>query len=189
MSDVIIYVGGISPQLEGEEMKVAYEGFSGGDRTEIGLPAVQSELLKALQATGKPVVFVSCSGSAIAMPWEATNLPAILQAWYPGEQADAPWPTCCLATSIPPGVCPLRLPVHRRPAGVSQLLDVQPHLPLLQWPADFAFGHGSSYTKFHYNTPTLNGTNFAAGTRSNSRLPCSTPARGTAMRWRVISGT
>jgi len=85
-ADVVIYVGGISPQLEGEEMKVNYDGFSGGDRTRIELPAQQTELLKVLAATGKPVVFVNCSGSAIAMPWEAKNLPAILQAWYPGEQ-------------------------------------------------------------------------------------------------------
>ena len=85
-ADVVIYVGGISPQLEGEEMKVNYDGFSGGDRTRIELPAQQTELLKALAATGKPVVFVNCSGSAIAMPWEAEHLPAILQAWYPGEQ-------------------------------------------------------------------------------------------------------
>ena len=61
-------------------------GFSHGDRTSIELPDVQEKLLKALQATGKPVIFVNCSGSAIAMPWEAANLPAILQAWYPGGQ-------------------------------------------------------------------------------------------------------
>ena len=84
-ADVIIYVGGINSQLEDEEKKSEYEGFSGGDRTRIELPSVQEELLEALQATGKPLVYVNCSGSAIAMPWEAENLPAILQAWYPGE--------------------------------------------------------------------------------------------------------
>src|ERR1019366_2640402 len=60
------------------------DGFKGGDRTRIELPEVQSALLKELQAAGKPVVFVNCSGSAIAMPWAAENLSAILQAWYPG---------------------------------------------------------------------------------------------------------
>ena len=119
MSDVIIYVGGISPRLEGEEMKVNYDGFSGGDRTQIELPAVQSELLKALQATGKPVVFVNCSGSAIAMPWAATNLPAILQAWYPGEQggravADSSVRRCESGRTFAGHF----LPCHRRPAGV-----------------------------------------------------------------------
>ena len=98
MSDVIIYVGGISPQLEGEEMKVDYEGFSGGDRTEIELPAVQNELLKALQATGKPVVFVNCSGSAIAMPWGPPTSRRFCRRGIRANKADAPWPTCCLAT-------------------------------------------------------------------------------------------
>ncbi len=83
----MIYVGGISSQLEGEEMRLmTYDGFNGGDRTRIELPSQQSELLKALAATGKPVVFVNCSGSAMAMPWAAKHLPAIVQAWYPGEQ-------------------------------------------------------------------------------------------------------
>ena len=84
-ADVIIYVGGLSPELEGEDLHVSLDGFEGGDRTRIELPPAQLELLKALQATGKPVVFVNCSGAAVAMPWAATNIPAILQAWYPGQ--------------------------------------------------------------------------------------------------------
>ncbi|HEY8689839.1 MAG TPA: glycoside hydrolase family 3 N-terminal domain-containing protein, partial [Chitinophagaceae bacterium] len=83
-ADAIIFVGGISPQLEGEEMKVNFPGFNGGDRTSILLPAVQTELMKALRSTGKPVVFVMMTGSAIAMPWEAENVPAIVNAWYGG---------------------------------------------------------------------------------------------------------
>ncbi len=87
-ADVVIYVGGISPDLEGEEFGGVslYDGFSGGDRSRIELPPVQEDLIRALHGTGKPVVFVNCSGSAVAMPWQAENLPAILQAWYPGEQ-------------------------------------------------------------------------------------------------------
>ncbi|HKW27947.1 MAG TPA: glycoside hydrolase family 3 C-terminal domain-containing protein, partial [Verrucomicrobiae bacterium] len=86
-ADAVVFVGGISAQLEGEEMTRAngFVGFSGGDRTQIELPSVQTDLLKALHDTGKPVVFVDCSGSAIAMPWAAKKLPAILQAWYPGQ--------------------------------------------------------------------------------------------------------
>ena len=88
-----------APQLEGEEMQVHYEGFSGGDRTRIELPPVQEDLLKALQATGKPVVFVNCSGSAMAMPWEADQ-----PAGHPcrpgirASRADAPWRKCFSAT-------------------------------------------------------------------------------------------
>jgi beta-glucosidase len=164
MSDVIIYVGGISPRLEGEEMKVDYDGFSGGDRTEIELPAVQNELLKALQATGKPVVFVNCSGSAIALPWEATNLPAILQAWYPGEQGGRAVADILFGDVNPSG----RLPVtfYHATADLPAFDDYSMSNRTYRYfngRPDFAFGHGLSYTKFDYNSPKLNGTDFAAG--------------------------
>jgi len=86
-ADAFVFVGGISPQLEGEEMKVDLPGFSGGDRTSILLPKVQTSLMKALESTGKPVVFVMMTGSAIAIPWEATHIPAIVNAWYGGQAA------------------------------------------------------------------------------------------------------
>jgi len=164
MSDVIVYVGGISPQLEGEEMKVDYDGFSGGDRTQIELPSLQTELLKALQATGKPVVFVNCSGSAIAMPWAADNLPAILQAWYPGEQGGRAVAEVLFGDVNPAG----RLPVtfYRStddlPAFDNYSMSNRTYRYFSGQPL-FAFGHGLSYTKFGYHDPKLNGTNFAAG--------------------------
>jgi beta-glucosidase len=163
MSDVIIYVGGISPQLEGEEMKVDYDGFSGGDRTEVELPPVQNELLKALQAAGKPVVFVNCSGSAMAMPWEATNLPAILQAWYPGEQGGRAVADVLFGDVNPAG----RLPVtfYRSTADLPAFDDYSMSNRTYRYfngQPDFAFGHGLSYTKFGYNDLKLNGTNFTA---------------------------
>ena len=152
MSDVIIYVGGISPQLEGEEMKVDYEGFSGGDRMQIELPAVQTELLKALQGTGKPVVFVNCSGSAIAMPWEATNLPAILQAWYPGEQGGRAVADVLFGEANPAG----RLPVtfYRSTADLPAFDNYSMSNRTYRYFGGqplFAFGHGLSYTKFNYS--------------------------------------
>jgi len=164
MSDVIIYVGGISPQLEGEEMKVDYDGFSGGDRTQIELPPVQTELLKALQATGKPVIFVNCSGSAIAMPWAATNLPAILQAWYPGEQVGRAVADVLFGDVNPAGRLPVTfyrstddLPAFENYSMSNRTYRYFGGQPL------FAFGHGLSYTKFGYHDPKLNGTNFTAG--------------------------
>ncbi len=104
-ADVIIYIGGISAQLEGEEMKVSNQGFNDGDRTQIELPPHQTVLLKALLATGKPVVFVNCSGGAMAMPWEAEHLPAIVQAWYPGEEGGTALASVCLAVTIQPAAC------------------------------------------------------------------------------------
>jgi len=84
--DVVIFVGGISPRLEGEEMPVHLPGFKGGDRTNIELPDVQRNCLKALKAAGKKIIFVNCSGSAIGMVPETESCDAILQAWYSGEQ-------------------------------------------------------------------------------------------------------
>ncbi len=163
MSDVTVYVGGISPQLEGEEMKVDYAGFSGGDRIDIELPPVQKELLKALQSAGKPVVFVNCSGGAMAMPWEATNLSAILQAWYPGEQGGRAVADILFGDANPAG----RLPVtfYRSSADLPAFDDYSMSNRTYRYfngQPLFAFGHGLSYTKFDYSDLKLNGTNFTA---------------------------
>jgi beta-glucosidase len=163
-ADVIIYVGGISPKLEGEEMKVDYDGFSGGDRTRIELPPVQEKLLKALHATGRPVVFVNCSGSAIAMPWEAANLPAILQAWYPGEQGGRAVAEILFGDENPAG----RLPVtfYRStddlPAFEDYSMSNRTYRYFSGTPL-FAFGHGLSYTKFDYSAPDINQPFFQPG--------------------------
>ncbi|MDB2385707.1 glycoside hydrolase family 3 C-terminal domain-containing protein, partial [Polaribacter sp.] len=84
-AEVVVFVGGISPRVEGEQMPVNSKGFDGGDKTNIDMPEIQTELLKALHATGTPVVLVLLNGSALAVNWENENLPAIVEAWYPGE--------------------------------------------------------------------------------------------------------
>jgi beta-glucosidase len=164
-ADVVVYVGGISPDFEGEEFggSSPYDGFSGGDRTRIELPPVQDDLLKALHGTRKPVVFVNCSGSAIAMPWAAENLPGILQAWYPGEQGGRAVADILFGDANPSG----RLPVTFYKA-TSDLPDFEDYAmtnrtyryfngkPL------FAFGHGLSFTKFAYQNPKLDQSSFTA---------------------------
>jgi beta-glucosidase len=82
---VIVYVGGITRQLEGEEMAIDYNGFAGSDRVRIELPKLQEHLLEKLRETGKPIVMVNLSGSAVALSWADAHLNAILQAWYPGQ--------------------------------------------------------------------------------------------------------
>jgi len=159
-ADAVIYIGGISAQLEGEEMSRAngYDGFYGGDRMKIELPSQQTEMLKALQAAaiGKPVIFVNCSGSAMAMPWATENIPAILQAWYPGEQGGRAIADILFGDENPSG----RLPVtfykstddlpsfddYSMSNRTYRYFDCQP---------EFAFGHGLSYTKFDYNDAKL----------------------------------
>ena len=150
-ADVIIYVGGISPQLEGEEMRVNYDGFNGGDRTRIELPAQQTELLQALQATGRPVVFVNCSGSAIAMPWAVKNLPAILQAWYPGEEGGRAVADVLFGKANPAGRLPITF--YNSTADLPSFEDYSMSNRTYRYfngTPEFAFGHGLSYTKFDY---------------------------------------
>jgi beta-glucosidase len=156
-ADVIIYVGGISPQLEGEEMKVDCDGFHGGDRTRIELPAQQTGLLQALHDTGKPIVFVNCSGGAMAMPWEAENLPAILQAWYPGEQGGRAVADVLFGLASPGGRLPVTfyrstgdLPAFDNYSMSNRTYRYFGGTPL------FAFGHGLSYTKFEYRKARVN---------------------------------
>ena len=153
-ADVVIYVGGISAQLEGEEMRVTMVGFSGGDRTRIELPQVQEDLLKALSVVGKPIVYVNCSGSAMAIPWETDHLAAILQAWYPGENGGTAVADVLLGRYNPAG----RLPVTFY-SSTADLPDFQNYSMAYRtyryFPGQalFPFGYGLSYTKFSYGKP------------------------------------
>jgi beta-glucosidase len=154
-ADLIIYVGGISAQLEGEEMKVDYEGFKGGDRTRIELPTVQEKFLQQLQATGKPLVFINLSGSAIAMPWADAHVNAIVQAWYPGQAAGTAVADVLLGHYNPAGRLPVTfyratedLPGFEDYAMAGRTYRYFAGKPL------YAFGHGLSYTKFAYSQLT-----------------------------------
>jgi beta-glucosidase len=151
-ADAVIYVGGISAVLEGEEMVVDYEGFKGGDRTRIELPAVQEKLLQALAATGKPLVFVNLSGSAVAMPWADAHVNAILQAWYPGQAAGTAVADVLLGDYNPAGRLPVTfyratedLPPFESYDMAGRTYRYFKGKPL------YAFGHGLSYTTFKYD--------------------------------------
>jgi beta-glucosidase len=163
-ADVIIYVGGIDPLLEAEETRVDYQGFSEGDRTRIELPPVQEELLKKLQATGRPVVFVNCSGSAIAMPWAVEKIPAIVQSWYPGEEGGRAVADVLFGDVNPAGRLPITF--YRSTEDLPPFKDYSMSnrtYRYFQGPALFAFGHGLSYTKFDYEHAKLNAATFTAG--------------------------
>ncbi|MGV3528032.1 MAG: glycoside hydrolase family 3 C-terminal domain-containing protein [Flavisolibacter sp.] len=151
-ADAIVFVGGISPQLEGEEMQVNYPGFNGGDRTTIALPHVQTELMKALQKTGKPLVFVMMTGSAIAIPWEAKNVPAIVNAWYGGQSAGTAIANVLFGDYNPAG----RLPVtfYSSDTDLPDFSDYSMQNRTYRYFKGeplFAFGHGLSYTRYSYN--------------------------------------
>ncbi|HET9279211.1 MAG TPA: glycoside hydrolase family 3 C-terminal domain-containing protein, partial [Flavitalea sp.] len=151
-ADVIIYAGGISPQLEGEEMPVNAPGFNGGDRTSILLPAVQTELMKTLKSTGKPIVFVMMTGSAIAMPWENENIPAIINAWYGGQSAGTAIADVLFGDYNPAG----RLPVtfYKSDNDLPGFSDYSMNNRTYRYfkgEALYPFGYGLSYTNFKYD--------------------------------------
>lgn len=159
-ADAIIFAGGISPQLEGEEMPVKVPGFSGGDRTTIMLPAVQTELMKALKATGKPVIFVMLTGSAIAIPWEDENIPAIVNTWYGGQSAGTALADVLFGDYNPAG----RLPVtfYKSDSDLPGFSDYSMSGRTYRYfkgEALYPFGFGLSYTNFNYSnlvvTPQL----------------------------------
>jgi beta-glucosidase len=163
-ADVVIYVGGIYARLEGEEMRVNYDGFNGGDRTRIELPPGQTDLLKALAATGKPVVFVNCSGSAMALPWTAENIPAILQAWYPGEQGGRAVAEVLFGDVNPSGRLPITF--YRSTEDLPAFEDYSMSNRTYRYFAgrpEFAFGHGLSYTRFDYRNAGLKTGKVKAG--------------------------
>jgi beta-glucosidase len=152
-SDVVIYVGGLSPYLENEETSVPYEGFDNGDRTRIELPDVQSQALRALQQTGKPVIYLNCSGGAVAMPWEAENLAAIVQIWYPGQAGGTAVGEVLFGDVNPAG----RLPVtfYRTTDDLPAFTDYSMTNRTYRYFSGkplFAFGHGLSYTTFEYKS-------------------------------------
>ncbi|MGH7951005.1 MAG: glycoside hydrolase family 3 C-terminal domain-containing protein [Limisphaerales bacterium] len=161
-ADVVIFVSGIDSSLEKEgTSKVKFQGFLGGDRTKIELPSPQEELLKKLYATGKPIVFVNCSGSAMAMPWEAEHLPAIIQAWYPGEEGGRAVAEVLFGDVNPAG----RLPVtfYRSTKDLPSFEDYSMSNRTYRYfngKPLFAFGHGLSYTKFDYANVKLNAATF-----------------------------
>jgi len=155
-ADAIVYVGGISPQLEGEEMPVNAPGFNGGDRTTIALPSVQTKMMKALQATGKPVVFVMMTGSAIAIPWEDENIPAIINAWYGGQSAGTAVADVLFGDYNPAG----RLPVtfYKSDSDLPGFSDYDMTGRTYRYfkgDALYPFGYGLSYTTFNYSNLKL----------------------------------
>ncbi len=154
-ADAIIFAGGISPQLEGEEMPVTVPGFKGGDRTSILLPTIQTELMKALKTTGKPVVFVMMTGSAIAIPWEDENIPVIINAWYGGQSAGTAIADVLFGDYNPAG----RLPVtfYRSDSDLPGFSDYTMDGRTYRYfkgEALYPFGYGLSYSNFNYSNLT-----------------------------------
>ncbi len=149
--DAAIFIGGISPELEGEEMPVNVKGFRGGDRTTIALPESQTTIMKALVETNIPTIFVMMTGSALAIDWEAQNIPAIINAWYGGQAAGTAIADVLFGDYNPAG----RLPVtfyrndNDLPDFHSYDMTNRTYRYFKGEPL-FPFGYGLSYTSFDY---------------------------------------
>ena len=154
-TETVIFVGGISPKLEGEEMRVNEEGFKGGDRTSIELPKAQRETLAMLHKAGKKVIFVNCSGSAMALVPELESCDAILQAWYGGELGGQALAEVLFGKYNPSGKLPITF--YKSTDELPDFLDDTMKNRTYRYytgEALFPFGYGLSYTTFDIGQPT-----------------------------------
>jgi beta-glucosidase len=163
-ADIVVAFVGLSPNLEGEEMPIQVPGFSGGDRTDIGLPRAQQDLLEALSAAGKPLVVVLLNGSALAVNWAAEHANAVLEAWYPGEEG---------GTAIAETLAGKNNPGGRLPVTFYASLDQVPPFEdysmrgrtyrYFKGTPLYAFGYGLSYASFAYSNLRLSAEKLEAG--------------------------
>lgn len=163
-ADLVIFVGGLSARIEGEEMKVEATGFAGGDRTSLDLPAPQQKLLERVHAVGKPVVLVLMNGSPLSVNWADKNIPAIVEAWYPGGEGGAAVAGLLAGDFSPAG----RLPVtfYRSADDLPPFGDYAMKGRTYRYfkgPVLYPFGHGLSFTRFAYETPAVSKASIKAG--------------------------
>ncbi len=163
-ADVIIFVGGISPDLEGEEMPVKIDGFSGGDRTHLDIPKNQQELLEKLNALRKPVVLVLTNGSALSVNWASKNVPAIVECWYPGEEGGNAVADVLFGDYNPAGRLPLTFykSINDIPPFDDYRMEGKTYRYFRGEPL-YAFGYGLSYTKFDYSGFSVSSSTLKAG--------------------------
>lgn len=166
--DTVVFVGGLSTLLEGEEMPVSYPGFKDGDRTNIELPSVQRKCLKELKDAGKKVIFVNCSGSAIALTPETESCDAILQAWYPGESGGQAVADVLFGDYNPAGKLPVSF--YKNSEILGDFEDYSMKNRTYRYTTDvlFPFGFGLSYSKFNIGLGQLSKT--IMGSNENTQL-------------------
>jgi len=163
-ADVVVAFVGLSPQLEGEEMKIKIDGFEGGDRTSLDLPAPQQKLLEAVAATGKPLIVVLQSGSAVALNWANEHADAILEAWYPGVEGGEAIARTLAGNNNPVGRLPVTFyaSLNSLPAFIDYTLKGRTYRYFTGKPL-WGFGYGLSYSTFKYGPIKLSAETLKAG--------------------------
>ena len=167
-SDIIIFVGGISPAVEGEELRITLDGFAGGDRERIELPVIQSRVLKALHATGKPVIFVLCTGSAIALEQNEGDYDALINAWYSGQEGGTAVADVISGKYNPSGKLPLTF--YKSTSQLPDFLDYSMKNRTYRYLDDeplYPFGFGLSYTTFAFSGQKLSSQQIKLGDSVN----------------------
>jgi beta-glucosidase len=175
-ADLVVMVLGLSPRVEGEEMKVDADGFAGGDRTRIDLPTPQEELLERVHAVGKPTLLLLMNGSPLAVDWADEHFSAIVEAWYPGEEGGTAFAQALAGDFSPAGRLPVtfykstdQLPAFEDYAMARRTYRYFDGEPL------YPFGYGLSYTSFRYDNPHLD----AAGLSANHSVTISVDVTNT----------
>jgi beta-glucosidase len=163
-ADAVVMVMGITPSVEGEEMDVQVDGFRGGDRTDIVLPKAQQDLIKEVQALGKPVVLVLLGGSALAVNWANDNVPAIIDAWYPGEEGGTAIADVLFGDYNPSGRLPVTFykSVADLPAFTDYSMQGRTYRYFKGQPL-YPFGFGLSYSTFKYDGLKLSSKSIRSG--------------------------
>jgi beta-glucosidase len=163
-ADLVVMVAGLSPRIEGEEMKVDAAGFAGGDRTSLDLPAPQQKLLERVQSLGKPTVLVLMNGSALGINWADQHVPAIVEAWYPGEEGGTAVAGLIAGDFSPAGRLPVTFykSVEQLPSFDDYAMSGRTYRYFAGQPL-YPFGHGLSYTTFGYSNGRLGKASIAAG--------------------------
>jgi beta-glucosidase len=163
-SDAVVAIVGISPRLEGEQMPLHIDGFSGGDRTSIALPAVQQQMLQAVAATGKPLIVVLMNGSPLAINWAQQHASAILEAWYPGARGGEAIVNTLLGRNNPAGRLPVTFyaSVDDLPAFTDYSMANRTYR-YFKGESLYAFGYGLSYSRFAFSQLALSKQQIAAG--------------------------
>ena len=176
--DEVIFVGGISPKLEGEEMPIEFHGFKGGDRTNIELPESQRKCLQALKNAGKKIIFVNCSGSAIAMTPETQSCDAILQAWYGGQSGGQAVADVLFGDYNPSGKLPITFYRNSNQLGNFEDYSMKNRTYRFMDDALFPFGYGLSYTTFKIGEARVSKTAIA----TNENVQLTVPVSNTGKR-------
>ena len=170
-AEYVVFAGGISPRLEGEEMKVDAYGFKGGDRTDIQLPQCQRDLIKAISDAGKKVIFVNCSGSAIALVPETSTCQAIMQAWYPGERGGDAVADVLFGDYNPSGKLPVTF--YRSVDDLPDFLDYTMKNRTYRYFTGkplWNFGYGLSYTSFSFGKPSYTNGKISVDVSNTGKL-------------------